>query len=101
MDVVFDVTVTHAGTISGYTCAQHAAIAGANVVTLKVIKKLLLPISVQHWITSFNPKELCNNKTNFFSFIGNWSEQTQTINQYMRSFHMFNVFMVIQMNSHQ
>ena len=75
MDTVFNATVTQSRTIGGYTRTQHEAIMGANVVTLKdeVIKKLLSPpISVQHWITSFNPKELCNNETNFFSFVGNW-----------------------------
>ena len=59
MDTVIDVTATHARTIGGYTRAQRVAIAGANVVMLKdnVIKKLLLlPISMQHQITSFNPK---------------------------------------------
>ena len=86
MDTVFDNTATHARTIGGYMRAQRVAITGANVVTLKdkVIKKLfLLPISMQRWITSFNPKELCNNETNFFSFIGDWQEQTQSINQHM------------------
>ena len=80
MDTVFDVAATHTGTIGGYTRAQRVAITGANVVMLKakVIKKLLLPpISMQHWIASFNPKELRNNETNFFSFAGNWQEQTQ------------------------
>ena len=83
MDTVLDVAVTHARTIGGYTCNQRVAITGADVVTLKdkVIKKLLSPlISVQHWIMSFNPEELRNNKTNFFLFIGNWCKQTQAIN---------------------
>ena len=101
MDTVFDVTVTHTGTIGGYTCAQRVAIAGANVVTLKdkVIKKLLSPpISTQHWVTSFNPEELHNNETNFFSSVGNWRKQTQTLNQHMHSFYLHNVFMVVQMS---
>ena len=59
---------------------------------------LLLPISAQHWIVSFNPKEFGNNETNFFSFVGDWHEQTQTINQHMQSFHLHGgVFMVVQM----
>ena len=100
MDTAFDVMVTHAGTIGGYTHTQHEAIMGANVVTLKdkVIKKLLLPpISAQHWIVSFNPKELQNNETNFFSFVGDWHKQMQAINQHMQSFYLHNVFMVVQM----
>ena len=55
MDTVFDIAVTHAGTIGGHTCAQRVAITGADVVTLKdkVIKKSLsLPISAHHWIAS-------------------------------------------------
>ena len=75
-------------------------IAGANVVMLKdkVIRKLSSPpISAQHQIASFNPEELCNIKTNFFSFVGNWHKQMQTINQSMRSFCLHDVFMVVQM----
>ena len=86
LDAVFDVMVTHSGTIGGHTRTQREAIVGVDVVTLKnkVIKKLLLPpISMQHWIMSVNPKELHNNETNFFSFIGNWCKQTQAINQHM------------------
>ena len=100
MDTVFDVAATHAGTIGGYVRTQRAAIMGANVVTLKdkVIKKLLSPpISTHHWITSFNPKELRNNETNFFSFVGDCWVQTQLINQHMQSFCLHNVFMVVQM----
>ena len=79
MDAVFDIAVTHTGMIGGHTRAQCVAITGANVVTLKdkVIKKLLsLPISAHHWITPFNPEELRDNETNFFSFVGNWREKT-------------------------
>ena len=104
MDTVFDVAVTHARTIGGCTCNQCVAIAGADVVILKdkVIKKSpLLPISTQHWIASFNPKELCDNETAFFLFVGNWHKQTQAINQHMKSFHLHNVFMVVQMGCHQ
>ena len=63
MDTVFDITVTHTKTVSGYMHAQGAAITGTNVVMLKdkAIKKLLLPlISMQHCIMSFNPEELRN-----------------------------------------
>ena len=84
MDTVFEFTVSHAGTIGGYVCAQCIAITGADVVTLKdkVIKKMLLPvISMQHQIMSFNPKELHNNGTNFFSFIGNWHTQANQNDQ--------------------
>ena len=100
MDTIFDITVTHARTIGGYTCAQCLAISSANVVMLKdkVIKKLLLlPNSMQHWITSLSPEELRNNETNFFSFVGNCRDQNQTLNQHMRAFYLHNVFMVIQM----
>ena len=80
--------------------AQCVANAGANVVTLKdkVIKKLLSPtISTQHRLSSFNPEELRNNETNFFSFVGNWREQTQSVNQHMQFFYLHNVFMVVKM----
>ena len=73
MDTVFDVTVSHTSTIGGCMRAQCTATADADVVTFKdkVIKKLLLPvISTQNLIASFNPKELCNDNTNFFSFVG-------------------------------
>ena len=42
-----------------------------------------------------------NNEINFFSFVGDWRKQTQTINQHMRSFYLHNMFVVIQMNCHQ
>ena len=89
MDIVFDIAVSHASTIGGHAHAQCVAITGADVVTLKdkVIKKLLLPvILMQHGIVSFNLKELHNNNTNFFSFVGDWHEQTQTINQHVHAF---------------
>ena len=104
MDTVSDVTATHTGSIGGYTRAQCVAITDANVVMLKdkLIKKLLLPpISMQHWLMSLIPKELHNNETNFFSFVGNWCKQMQAINQHMRSFHLHNVFMVVQMGHRQ
>ena len=71
MDTVFNIAVLYTRTIGGYTRAQCSTVTGANVVILKdkVIKKLLtLAISMQHWITSFNPKELHSNKTNLLLF---------------------------------
>ena len=69
MDTVFNITMTHTGAIGGYSCAQHAAITGADAVNLKekIIKKILSPvISTQNHITSFNPEELRTNDSNFF-----------------------------------
>ena len=53
-------------------CAQCVLINPTDVVTLKdkLIKKLLLPvILMQHWIASFDPKELHNDDANFFLFL--------------------------------
>ena len=99
MDAVFDVTVTHTGTIGGYTRAQRVAITGAETVNLKekIVKKILSPvISTQNCIMSFNLEELCTNDSNFFSFVGNWREQTQTLHQHLHLHHMHNVFTVVQ-----
>ena len=99
MDTIFVTTTTHTGVIGGYTCTQRAAITGANTVNLKekIIKKILSPvISTQNRITSFNPKELHTNDLNFFSFVGNWREQTQTLHQHLHSCCMHNVFAVVQ-----
>ena len=82
MDTVFNVTVTYTGAIGGYTWAQLAAITGAKTVNLKekTVKKILSPvISTQNCVTSFNLEELLTNDSNFFSFIGNWREQTQML----------------------
>ena len=100
----FDITARHTGTIGGYTRAQRAAITGADMVNLKekIIKKILTPVILtQNRITSFNPEELRSNDTNFFSFVGNWREQTQILNQHFRSYYMHNVFMVVQISQRQ
>ena len=68
MDIVFDITMSHARMMGGHADAQRITITGADVVTLKdkVINELLLPaILMQHQNASFNPKELCSNDTNF------------------------------------
>ena len=99
MDAAFDLTNSHAGTIGGYTRTQCAAITGAENVNLKekIIKKCLSPVlTTQSRITSFNLEELRLNDTNFFSFVGNWREQTQTMHQHLRACYMHNVFMVVQ-----
>ena len=94
MDTVFDMMNTHAGTIGGYTRTQHVAITGANTINLK--EKIVKKITMQSCITSFNPEELCSNDKNFFSFVGNWREQMQTLLQHFSSYYMHNKFMVVQ-----
>ena len=87
MDTVFDITVTHTSTIGGYTCAQRVAITGADTVNLKekIVKKIFSPmITTQNRITSFNSEELRMSDSNFFSFMGNWRKQTQTLHQHLR-----------------
>ena len=104
MDTVFNMTNTHTGTIGGYTCTQRVAITGADTVNLKekIIKKILSPVlTTQSCITSFNPEELHSNNTNFFSFVGNWREQMQTMHQHLCWYYMHNTFMVVQISQHQ
>ena len=99
MDTIFNAMVTHTGEIGGHTCAQRAAITGAKTVNLKEksIKKILtLVILAQNHITPFNLEELRMNDSNFFSFIGNGHEQTQTLHQHFHSHCMYNVFTVVQ-----
>ena len=99
MDTIFDITVTHTGAVGGYTCAQRVAITGADTVNLKekIIKKILSPmITTQNCITPFNPEELRTNDSNFFSFMGNWLEQTQTLHQHLCLHHMHNMCLIVQ-----
>ena len=104
MDTAFDLTNSHMGTIGGYTRTQRAVITGAETVNLKekIIKKIQSPVlTAQSCITSFNPEELHSNDTNFFSFVGNWHEQMQTMHQHPRAYHMHNVFVVVQIAQRQ
>ena len=104
MDTAFELTNSRMGTIGGYTRTQHVAITGAETVNLKekIIKKILSPVlTTQSCITSFNPEELHSNDTNFFSFVGNWHEQKQTMHQHLRLHYMHNAFMVVQVSQCQ
>ena len=104
MDTTFNLATTHTGTVGGYTRTQRAAIGAADVVKLKstAVRKILDPvISTRDRITSFNPEDLRNTQTNFFSFVASWREQIQAINIHLRSFYMHNVFVVCQMATRQ